>query len=95
MNKQVKQRIDQIRRGEVPEGYKKTKAGIVPVEWEEKIGIELFEYIRNGFVGTVSPFYVEKGHKYIQGNNIKAEKSFQIILCMLMMNSITAIRTQF
>ncbi len=29
------QRIDQIRRGEVPDGYKKTKVGIVPVEWRE------------------------------------------------------------
>ena len=29
----IKQRIEQIRRGEVPEGYKKTKVGIVPAEW--------------------------------------------------------------
>ena len=35
MNEQIKQRIEQIRRGEVPEGYKRTKAGVVPVEWEE------------------------------------------------------------
>lgn len=34
MTPQVKQRIEQIRRGEVPEGYKKTKAGIIPCEWE-------------------------------------------------------------
>ena len=30
----VKQRIEQIRRGEVPQGYKKTKAGVIPSEWE-------------------------------------------------------------
>lgn len=35
MNEQIKQRIEQIRRGEVPEGYKRTKAGVVPIEWEE------------------------------------------------------------
>ena len=35
MHPQIKQRIEQIRRGEVPEGYKRTKAGIVPMEWEE------------------------------------------------------------
>ena len=35
MTPQVKQRIEQIRRGEVPEGYKKTKVGIAPNEWEE------------------------------------------------------------
>ena len=32
---EVKERIDQIRHGIVPEGYKKTKVGIVPVEWTE------------------------------------------------------------
>ena len=35
MTPEIKQRIEQIRRGEVPEGYKRTKAGIVPIEWEE------------------------------------------------------------
>ena len=35
MTPQIKQRIEQIRRGEVPEGYKKTKIGVVPTEWEE------------------------------------------------------------
>ena len=36
MTPQIKQRIEQIRRGEVPEGYKKTKVGIVPDEWNEE-----------------------------------------------------------
>lgn len=35
MTPEVKERIDQIRHGIVPEGYKKTKAGIVPEEWTE------------------------------------------------------------
>jgi type I restriction enzyme S subunit len=35
MTPQIKQRIEQIRRGEVPEGYKKSKVGVVPNEWEE------------------------------------------------------------
>lgn len=35
MTPQIKQRIEQIRRGEVPEGYKKTKVGIVPADWQE------------------------------------------------------------
>ncbi len=34
MTPQIKQRIEQIQRGEVPEGYKKTKVGVVPSEWE-------------------------------------------------------------
>lgn len=32
---EVKQRIEQIHRGEIPEGYKKAKVGIVPREWKE------------------------------------------------------------
>lgn len=35
MTPEVKQRIEQIRRGEVPEGYKKTALGIVPANWIE------------------------------------------------------------
>lgn len=35
MTLQIKQRIEQIQRGEVPDGYKKTKLGVVPSEWEE------------------------------------------------------------
>ena len=35
MTLEVTRRIDQIRHGIVPEGYKKTKAGIVPAEWAE------------------------------------------------------------
>lgn len=34
MTSQIKQRIEQIRRGEVPEGYKRTKAGIMPNDWD-------------------------------------------------------------
>ncbi len=34
MTPEVKQRIEQIRCGEVPEGYKKTKIGVVPNEWD-------------------------------------------------------------
>ena len=45
MTPQIKQRIEQIRRGEVPEGYKKTKVGIFPDEWnEECLGKYLQEY---------------------------------------------------
>jgi len=34
MNPNLKKRIESINKGIIPEGYKKTKAGIVPVEWE-------------------------------------------------------------
>lgn len=47
MNSDVKQRIEQINRGEVPEGYKKTAVGIVPQEWENKKLSELLNF-QNG-----------------------------------------------
>lgn len=34
MNQQIKKRIEQILRGEVPEGYKHEKVGIIPQEWK-------------------------------------------------------------
>ena len=34
MKTETKQRIEQIRYGNVPEGYKKTKAGILPGDWD-------------------------------------------------------------
>ena len=33
MTPEIKHRIEQIRREEVPEGYKKTKNGVLPNEW--------------------------------------------------------------
>ena len=35
MTPEVNERIEQIRHGIVPEGYKKTKAGVVPEDWTE------------------------------------------------------------
>ena len=48
MNEQIKQRIEQIRRGEVPEGYKKTKVGLVPEEWEIKKLSDISDEIKEG-----------------------------------------------
>lgn len=42
---QIKERIEKIRRGEVPDGYKKTKVGVVPVEWEVPKALKIFESI--------------------------------------------------
>lgn len=34
MTPEIKNRMDQIRRGKVPKGYEKTKAGILPADWD-------------------------------------------------------------
>ena len=33
MKQEIKQRIEQLKRGEVPKGYKKTEFGIFPCDW--------------------------------------------------------------
>ena len=33
MTPEVRDRIEQLRHGNVPEGYKRTKAGILPADW--------------------------------------------------------------
>ena len=33
MKSKIKQRIEQTKNGQVPDGYKKTKVGVVPVDW--------------------------------------------------------------
>ena len=40
MNPTIKARIESIRRGEVPEGYKRTKIGIVPNEWVTNVTLK-------------------------------------------------------
>ena len=58
MTPQTKKRIEQIRRGEVPEGYKKTKIGIVPEEWETRslsdISAEITESVGTKELETLS-----------------------------------------
>lgn len=40
-------------------------------EWEELPLHACFSHIRNGFVGTATPFYVDGGVPYLQGKNVK------------------------
>lgn len=40
-------------------------------DWEPKKLEALYPLIRNGFVGTATPYYAEVGIKYLQGKNIK------------------------
>lgn len=47
MNEQIKQRINQLNNGEIPNGYKKTLVGIVPIEWTEHTLGDIFKF-KNG-----------------------------------------------
>lgn len=59
MTPEIKQRIEQIRRGEVPEGYKKTKAGVIPSEWDICTISDCFERVE-------TPVSVEPDMLYTQ-----------------------------
>jgi len=64
---------DQLLSFDLPAGRQEGEACLSgrQVEWKE-IG-ELFPFIRNGFVGTVTPFYTDasNGIRYLQGTNIQ------------------------
>lgn len=47
MNQIIKSRIEEINRGKIPEGYKKTSVGIVPIEWTEHTLGDIFKF-KNG-----------------------------------------------
>ncbi len=47
MKSEIKQRITQLKNGQIPEGYKKTSVGIVPAEWEERCIGDFLEF-KNG-----------------------------------------------
>ena len=40
-------------------------------DWEQRKLGDIYEKIRNAFVGTATPYYVENGHFYLESNNIK------------------------
>ncbi len=71
MMDEIKQRIEQIQRGEVPEGYWKTKAGISPAEWRTTQLLELLNF-KNGINAEKEKFGT--GKKLISVRDILSEK---------------------
>lgn len=55
VTEELKRRIEMIKRGEVPLGYKKTQAGVVPIEWEEKTLKNLLDF-KNGINANKEKF---------------------------------------
>ena len=45
MKQEIKERIEKIRNGEVPEGYKETKWAIIPNSWNIKKANSIFKNI--------------------------------------------------
>ncbi|GEL39112.1 hypothetical protein LPA06_19630 [Lacticaseibacillus paracasei subsp. tolerans] len=42
--------------------------------WEQRKLSEIYDKIRNAFVGTATPYYVNQGHFYLESNNVKYGK---------------------
>lgn len=88
MTPEIKQRIEQVRRGEVPEGYKKGKLGIVPEEWNETSFSTLFT-ITSDYTDDLEkyPLYsltIEDGitpktERYERSHLVKKEDSYKIV----------------
>ena len=61
MNKQIKQRIEQIRRGEVPEGYIRNSSTIIPSGWK-KSDFSALAIIASGLVDPKQEPYCHMKH---------------------------------
>lgn len=68
MNSAVKDRIEKIDEGIVPEGYKKTKVGIIPGDWEVKKLGEVSEVIMGQSPKSENYNVKKMGLPLIQGN---------------------------
>ena len=47
MTEEIKARIESIQKGEVPDGYKRTRAGIMPIDWPETFAKDVFKSYTN------------------------------------------------
>ncbi len=88
MTPEIKQRIEQIRRGEVPVGYKNGKLGIVPKEWDDTSfstlltstndytdDLEKYSLYSLTIEGGVTP----KTGRYERSHLVKKEDSYKIV----------------
>ena len=88
MTPEVKERIEQIRHGNVPEGYKKGKIGIVPVDWEEVPFSTLFTSTSDYtddlaqyplYSLTIEDGITAKTERYERSHLVKKENSYKIV----------------
>ena len=88
MNEETKKRIAAINSDIIPEGYKKTKVGIVPVEWEDTHFSELFIEKKNVtsdfekyplYSLTIEEGVVPKSERYERSHLVKKDDIFKIV----------------
>ena len=88
MTPEVKKRIDQIRNGIVPEGYKKGKLGIVPREWDEIPFSTLFTSTSDYtddlekyplYSLTIEDGITAKTERYERSHLVKKDNSYKVV----------------
>lgn len=72
MTPEARERIEQIRRGNVPDGYKKAGADIIPTDWN-KVAFSDLGIIASGLVDPKTPPYLHMQH--IGPDNIEKNTS--------------------
>ena len=88
MNNEIKNRIEQIKNGKVPKGYKRGKIGIVPEEWEEVTFSSLFTSTSDYtddlktyplYSLTIEDGVTAKTERYDRAHLVKKENSYKIV----------------
>lgn len=88
MNQEIKARMEQIKRGKVPQGYKKGKLGIVPNEWYQVNFSTLFtstsDYTNNLeeyplYSLTIEDGITAKTERYERSHLVKKENAYKIV----------------
>ncbi len=72
--KQLKKSMLQKMFAQEGEKVPEVRFGGFTEEWEQRKLENIFGKIRNAFVGTATPYYVENGHFYLESNNVKNGK---------------------
>ncbi|HPR97579.1 MAG TPA: restriction endonuclease subunit S [Thermotogota bacterium] len=75
MREEIRQRTERIRKGEVPEGYKETKVGIIPEEWPVK-KLSDFSNIKTGDKNNADKISDGKYPFFVRSENIEKINSF-------------------
>ena len=88
MNEETKKRIADVNNGIIPDGYKKTKVGIVPAEWENTVFSNIFEEKNERtddfekyplYSLTIENGVVPKSERYERGHLVKKDDVFKIV----------------
>lgn len=73
MQPEIKRRMEMIKKGEVPKGYRKTKVGIIPNDWNIKRLYEIAEINKTSLRSTTSKDYSFKYYDLSSVDNGKIE----------------------